>query len=170
MTEPKVNDYKGLKDRLEEVLAECERLRKENAQLKFRLGLIPEPNNSTEIIKDSVEEVWDPNINALVTKHSISEIKVVLEDGLTIGCRPLRDFYETVGHGAAYNFMFSLIGERHISVEDIKTMHRLFYKNIDETNAGVWRKESYCLRVRICVSRTAGDRCADAGFRGMDQG
>lgn len=73
---------------------------------------------------------------------TISETKVVLEDGLTIGGRPLRDFYETVGHGAAYNFMFSLIGERRITVEDIKTMHRLFYKNIDETNAGVWRKES----------------------------
>ncbi|MDD2587124.1 MAG: Fic family protein [Syntrophomonadaceae bacterium] len=73
---------------------------------------------------------------------TISETKVVLEDGLTIGGRPLRDFYETVGHGAAYDFMFSLIGERRITVGDIKTMHRLFYKNIDEANAGEWRKES----------------------------
>lgn len=73
---------------------------------------------------------------------TISETKVVLEDGLTIGGRPLRDFYETVGHGKAYDFMFTLIGERRITVKDIKTMHRLFYKSIDETNAGIWRKES----------------------------
>ncbi len=73
---------------------------------------------------------------------TISETKVVLEDGLTIGGRPLRDFYETVGHGAAYDFMFSLIGERRITVGDIKVMHRLFYKNIDEANAGTWRKEN----------------------------
>jgi Fic family protein len=47
-----------------------------------------------------------------------------------------------VGHGQAYDFMFTLIGERRITVEDIKTMHRLFYKSIDELNAGTWRKES----------------------------
>lgn len=73
---------------------------------------------------------------------TMSETKVVLEDGLTIGGRPLRDFYETVGHGAAYDFMFTLIGERHVTIEDIKNMHRLFYKSIDETNAGTWRKEN----------------------------
>jgi len=73
---------------------------------------------------------------------TISETKVVLEDGLTIGGRPLRDFYETVGHGAAFDFMFSLIGERRITVRDIKVMHRLFYINIDVTNAGTWRKEN----------------------------
>lgn len=72
---------------------------------------------------------------------TISETKVVLEDGLTIAGRPLRDLYETVGHGKAYNFMFTLIKERRISVADIKAMHRLFYKEIDEENAGVWRKE-----------------------------
>lgn len=73
---------------------------------------------------------------------TISETKVVLEDGLTIGGRPLRDFYETVGHGAAYDFMFSLIEEQRINVGDIKVIHHLFYKNIDEANAGTWRKES----------------------------
>lgn len=72
---------------------------------------------------------------------TISETKVVLEDGLTVAGRPLRDFYETVGHGKAYNFMFTLIGEKHISAFDIKNMHRLFFKEIDEENAGVWRKE-----------------------------
>ncbi len=72
---------------------------------------------------------------------TISETKVVLEDGITIGGRSLRDFYETVGHGDAYDFMFTLISERSISLDDIKAMHRLFYKNIDETNAGTWRME-----------------------------
>lgn len=72
---------------------------------------------------------------------TISETKVVLEDGLTIAGRPLRDFYETVGHGKAYDFLFTLMGERRISAADIKAMHRLFYKEIDEENAGTWRKE-----------------------------
>lgn len=71
---------------------------------------------------------------------TISETKVVLEDGLTIGGRPIRDFYETIGHGKAYDFMFTLVKQRSITIEDIKTMHRLFYHDIDEENAGAWRK------------------------------
>lgn len=73
---------------------------------------------------------------------TISETKVVLEDGLTIAGRPLRDFYETVGHGRAYNFMFTLIKEKCISLTAIKSMHRLFYREIDEENAGGFRKEA----------------------------
>lgn len=73
---------------------------------------------------------------------TISETKVVLEDGLTIGGRPLRDFYETTGHGAAYDFMLTLINEKSITVESIQQMHRMFYKNIEEESAGIWRKEN----------------------------
>ena len=34
-----------------------------------------------------------------------SETKVLLEDGLTAGGKPLRDTYEAVGHAKAYDFM-----------------------------------------------------------------
>lgn len=70
---------------------------------------------------------------------TISETKVVLEDGLTIGGRPLRDLYETVGHGKAYEYMFSLLKSRSISTSDALAMHRMFYKDIDEQNAGALR-------------------------------
>ena len=73
---------------------------------------------------------------------TISETKLILEDGLTIGGKPLRDTLEAVGHGEAYSFMFSLIKEDSISIEDIKNIHRLFYRGIDEANAGLWRKKS----------------------------
>jgi Fic family protein len=36
--------------------------------------------------------------------------------------------------------MFGLLGNKSINVGDIKTLHRLFYKSIDENNAGEWRK------------------------------
>jgi len=67
------------------------------------------------------------------------ETKVLLEDGLTVGGKPLRDTLEAIGHAKAYDYMFGLLGKRHIAVEDIKALHRLFYKSIDETNAGIWR-------------------------------
>ena len=73
--------------------------------------------------------------------NSLTEIetKVLLEDGITVGGKPLRDTFEALGHAAAYDYMFGLLGERRITVEDVKTLHRLFYKAIDEPNAGVWR-------------------------------
>ena len=70
------------------------------------------------------------------------ETKVLLEDGLTAGGKPLRDTFEAIGHAAAYDYMFGLLGARRITVTDIKTLHRLFYKSIDETRAGVWRDVS----------------------------
>jgi len=72
--------------------------------------------------------------------HTITETKVLLEDGLTVGGKPLRETYEVLGHAEAYDFMFSLYQNKEISIEDIKTLHRLFYQSIDENNAGVWRQ------------------------------
>jgi Fic family protein len=76
--------------------------------------------------------------------NSLTEIetKVLLEDGLTIGGKPLRDTLEALGHSAAYDYMFGLLGNRRITVNDIKTLHHLFYKGIDEPLAGVWRDVS----------------------------
>ena len=81
---------------------------------------------------------------------TISETKVVLEDGLTIGGKPLRDIYETTGHGEAYNYMFSMIKEKNITIEQIRNIHRLFYKNIDEANAG--DRSTFCLAQLLCAA------------------
>jgi len=70
------------------------------------------------------------------------ETKVVLEDGLTVGGKPLREIYEAIGHGKAYDYVFSIFKSGTIGIDDIKTIHRLFYQAIDEENAGIWREKS----------------------------
>jgi Fic family protein len=84
---------------------------------------------------------WSSNA---IEGNSLTEMetKILLEDGLTIGGKPLRDTLEAVGHSLAYDYMFGLLGERRITVEDIKNLHRLFFKNIDEARAGVWRDKN----------------------------
>lgn len=72
---------------------------------------------------------------------TISETKVLLEDGLTVGGKPLKDTYEALGHARSYDFMFSLVKKRDISEQDILTMHKLFYGEIDSADAGVYRKQ-----------------------------
>lgn len=68
-----------------------------------------------------------------------SETKVLLEDGLTVGGKPLRDTYEAVGHAKAYDFMFTLLRCRMVTEENIRYLHYLFYKDIDITRAGAYR-------------------------------
>ena len=74
-----------------------------------------------------------------------SETKVVIEDGLTIGGRPIKDHSEALGHSEAYNHLYSLVNETAFSTSDIKKLHRLFYYRIDEQEAGKWRKRKVFL-------------------------
>jgi len=71
----------------------------------------------------------------------LAETKVVLEDGLTIGGKPMKDHLEALGHAKAFQELFNLVGENSITEEDIKKLHYLFYNKIDEVNAGQYRKK-----------------------------
>lgn len=42
-----------------------------------------------------------------------SETKVVIEDGLTIEGKPLRDHYEAVGHAKAYDYIYQITEKAH---------------------------------------------------------
>lgn len=68
-----------------------------------------------------------------------SETKVLIEDGLTVAGRPLRDMFEAVDHAKAYDYMFTLISNKEITEEDILYLHKLFYQNIDGEFAGRYR-------------------------------
>ncbi len=72
---------------------------------------------------------------------TLSETKVILEDGLTVGGKPLRDCYEATGHAAAFDFMMTLTRDESLSVteEIIRNLHRLFYEKIDSSVAGQYR-------------------------------
>ncbi len=68
-----------------------------------------------------------------------SETKVLLEDGLTIGGKPLRYTFEAIGHAKAYDFMFTLLKNRTITESDVLTMHQMFYESIEKEYAGRYR-------------------------------
>ena len=68
-----------------------------------------------------------------------SETKILIEDGLTVGGKPLKDVFEAIGHAEAYEYMFTLLGEREITEENILYLHKLFYQNTDRDFAGRYR-------------------------------
>jgi len=91
-------------------------------------------------IKDyyRIELTWASNA---LERNSFtkSETKVVLEDEISIGGKPLNELFEVVGHGKAYDFMFTLLRNKTITECDILTMHQLFYKGIESGYAGKYR-------------------------------
>jgi Fic family protein len=69
-----------------------------------------------------------------------TETKIVIEDGITIGGKPVRDHLEALGHSEAYDLLFRLAKHQDITEANVKELHRLFYYRIDAKQAGKYRK------------------------------
>lgn len=72
---------------------------------------------------------------------TLSETKVLLEDGITVGGKPIRDCYEATGHAKAYDYMLSIARSSDLTVTEdiIRRLHYLFYNGIDPDAAGQYR-------------------------------
>ena len=69
-----------------------------------------------QLIKDfyRVETVYSSNAIEGYT-YTLSETKVLLEDGLTAGGKPLKDMYAVLGLAKAYDYMFTLVSSPEIT-------------------------------------------------------
>jgi len=70
---------------------------------------------------------------------TLTETKIIIEDGITIGGKPMKDHLEVLGHSDAYDLLYELANNREISEKEILQLHHLFYKSINEEKAGVYR-------------------------------
>jgi Fic family protein len=71
------------------------------------------------------------------------ETKVVLENGITIGKKTLREHFEVINHSDAIDFVTDLVTKvEKISECNIRNIHQLILKNIDDTNAGQYRTKN----------------------------
>ena len=74
---------------------------------------------------------------------TLTETKVLLEDGITAGGKPIRDCYEATGHAHAYDFMLEAARSDPFVISEgaILRLHKLFYNKIDSEKAGCYRTE-----------------------------
>jgi Fic family protein len=86
---------------------------------------------------------WTYNSNAIEGNMlTLSETKVVLE-GITIGGKSMVDHLEAINHREAILFVEDLIADNEpISEWNIKNIHALILREIDNTNAGKYRNEN----------------------------
>ena len=90
---------------------------------------------------------------------TLSETKVLLEDGLTVGGKPIRDCYEAVGHAQAYDYMLEAARSENfmLSEDMILRLHKLFYQGVDADRAGVYRDIQVFISGTEYVPPQAGD-------------
>ena len=71
---------------------------------------------------------------------SLSETKIIIEDGITIGGKPVKDHLEVIGQANAYDLLFDIAqNEKDITEQTILNLHHMLYNNIDEAKAGKYR-------------------------------
>lgn len=95
-------------------------------------------------LKEKLVVEWTYNSNAIEGNNlTLSETKVVLENGITIKGKPLKDHLEAINHKEAINFIEELVTKNLFLTEyDIKSIHYLILKEIDSNNAGKYRQEN----------------------------
>jgi Fic family protein len=69
-----------------------------------------------------------------------SETKVVIEDGITIGGKPLKDHLDTIGNARAFDYLWELAKSTDITEQDIKELHKICFQPKDGAIAGQYRQ------------------------------
>jgi Fic family protein len=110
--------------------------------LKRRLdGFRPLPPAVVANLHEDVVLRWTYHSNAIEGNTlTLQETKVALE-GVTIGGKTLREHFEAINHRDAIGYVEAVVAnEEPFSLHMIRSIHALILKNIDDENAGVWRR------------------------------
>ncbi|WP_025027488.1 Fic family protein [Caldalkalibacillus mannanilyticus] len=113
-------------------------------EMKKRLDhLRPIPKHTLKSIREHLLLDWTYNSNAIEGNTlTLSETKVALE-GVTIGGKTLREHLEVINHKEAILYVEDIVRKKEsFSERQIKNIHRLILKGIDDENAGAYRKEN----------------------------
>ncbi|TYT74673.1 Fic family protein [Desulfobotulus mexicanus] len=97
-----------------------------------------------EIVSNLHEDLvlrWTYHSNAIEGNTlTLKETKVALE-GITIGGKTMREHFEVINHREAIFFVEDLVRKNEtLSEWQITSIHQLILKNIDDRNAGTYRK------------------------------
>lgn len=104
----------------------------------------PLPKETVKSIHDDLLIKWTYNSNAIEGNTlTVYETKVILEEGITIGGKKLREHFEVINHKEAILFVEDIVQEGNELTEyTIKSIHNLILNNIDKKNAGAYRKKN----------------------------
>ncbi|KOP79810.1 cell filamentation protein Fic [Lysinibacillus sp. FJAT-14745] len=102
----------------------------------------PLPKYTVQSLREKLFLEWTYNSNAIEGNTlTINETKVVLE-GITVGGKTMREHLEVINHRDAISYVEEIVRkEEPFSEWQIKNLHRLVLKGIDDEYAGVYRNQ-----------------------------
>lgn len=121
-------------------------------ELKERLDQKrPLPQSVIKNLQDVFRIEWIYHSNAIEGNTlTLLETKVVVEEGITIGGKMLREHFEAINHAEAIDYVEEIVSKQESLTErTLKQLHYLIIKNIDNENAGTYRN----VNVRISGSQ-----------------
>lgn len=97
----------------------------------------------TESLQNAINLEWTYNSNGIEGNTlTLKETKVVLE-GITIGGKSVKEHLEAINHENAIEYLEGLTKDKsEISEWNIKGLHQLILKGIDDDNAGRYRNHN----------------------------
>ena len=107
----------------------------------------PIPNETLKSLRESINLEWTYNSNGIEGNTlTLRETQVVLE-GITVGGKSIKEHLEAINHEKAILFLDDLVKDNEpISEWNIKNIHQLILKDIDNENAGRYRKENVTIK------------------------
>ncbi len=107
----------------------------------------PIPKETLKSLKDSINLEWTYNSNGIEGNTlTLRETQIVLE-GITVGGKSIKEHLEAINHERAILFLDDLIKDKKPITEwNIKNIHQLILKEIDNDNAGKYRNENVTIK------------------------
>jgi Fic family protein len=115
-----------------------QRIQEKKAQLD---ALRPLPTAADQRLNEQLNIEWIYNSNAIEgSTLTLRETQLILEQGITIGGKSLREHFEVVNHQEAIKLVESLAAQKEpITAFHVRQIHALVLSHIDDENAGTYR-------------------------------
>jgi len=115
------------------------RLETKKAQLD---ELRPLPTAAINRLRGEILIEWIYNSNAIEgSTITLQETRLILETGLTVGGKSLREHFEVINHKEAIQYVEDLVQNTEpITAFHVRQIHKLILTHIDDGNAGSYRK------------------------------
>ena len=107
----------------------------------------PIPKETLKSLKESINLEWTYNSNGIEGNTlTLRETQVVLE-GITVGGKSIKEHLEAINHEKAILYLDDLVKDKNPITEwNIKNIHQLILKDIDNENAGRYRRENVTIK------------------------
>jgi Fic family protein len=96
-------------------------------------------------LKAQLRDLWTHTSTAIEGNTlTLGETKFVIEEGLTVSGKPLKDHHEVVGHARAIELIYSMVGKVEIKDTDLFELHKAVMTQIVVDvykPVGGWKKE-----------------------------